>query len=75
MHAVNRTNPVLAGNYAPIEDATAAFWAAVHGVTSLLINEFWSPEMPAIALVRDAMTDQLTMPKRPAPRRTKGTSK
>ena len=59
---------------APIEDATAAFWAAVHGVTSLLISEFWSPETPAIALVRDAMIDQLTTPKRAAPRRTKGTS-
>jgi AcrR family transcriptional regulator len=58
----------------PVEDATAAFWASVHGVTSLLITEFWSPDNAAIALVRDAMIDQLTMPKRSAPRRTKGTS-
>jgi AcrR family transcriptional regulator len=59
---------------APLEEATAAFWAAVHGVTSLLINAFWSPESPAIALVRDAMINQLTTPKPSGPRRTKGTS-
>jgi len=59
---------------APLEDATAAFWASVHGVTSLLISEFWSPENPAIALVRDAMIDQLTIPRLARPRRTKGTS-
>jgi AcrR family transcriptional regulator len=59
---------------APIEDATAAFWASVHGVTSLLINDFWAPETPAIALVRDAMIAQLTTPRSVKPRRTKGTS-
>ena len=59
---------------APVEDATAAFWASVHGVTSLLITEFWSPENPAIALVRDAMIAQLTTPRPPGTRRTKGTS-
>ena len=61
---------------APVEDATAAFWAAVHGVTSLLISEFWSPETPAIALVRDAMIDQLTDRRSASAsrRRTKGTS-
>lgn len=53
---------------APLEEATAAFWAAVHGVTSLLISGFWQPGNPAIALVRDAMIAQLTAP-RPAPRR------
>lgn len=58
---------------APLEQATAAFWASVHGVTSLLITEFWSPENPAIALVRDAMVDQLTTPKPARTRRTKGT--
>lgn len=57
---------------APIEDATAAFWAAVHGVTSLLITGYWTPESPAIALVRDAMVDQLTRPKPSRTRRTKG---
>ncbi len=59
---------------APLEDATAAFWASVHGVTSLLISEFWSPDTPAIALVRDAMVTQLTTPRPARPRRTKGTS-
>ena len=58
---------------APIEEATAAFWASVHGVTSLVISEFWSPDNPAIALVRDAMVDQLTTPKPARARRTKGT--
>jgi AcrR family transcriptional regulator len=59
---------------APVEDATAAFWASVHGVTSLVISEFWSPDNPAIALVRDAMIAQLTIPGPAKPRRTKGTS-
>jgi len=59
---------------APLEDATAAFWAAVHGVTSLVISRFWSPDNAAIALVRDAMIDQLTTPKPSGARRTKGTS-
>ncbi len=56
----------------PLEDATAAFWAAVHGVTSLLISEYWTPDTPAIALVRDAMIDHLTTPKPSRARRTKG---
>jgi hypothetical protein len=59
---------------APLEEATAAFWAAVHGVTSLLISEFWTPETRAIALVRDAMIAQLATPRPAPPRRTKGTS-
>jgi len=44
----------------PLEDATAAFWSAVHGVTSLLIAGFWRPGAPAATLVRDAMINQLT---------------
>jgi AcrR family transcriptional regulator len=52
----------------PIDDATAAFWSAVHGVTSLLISGFWQADAPAIALVRDAMVAQLT---RAAPERTR----
>lgn len=44
----------------PLEAATAAFWASVHGVTSLLVAGFWKPESPAIALVRDAMIAELT---------------
>jgi AcrR family transcriptional regulator len=51
----------------PIDHATAAFWSAVHGVTSLLIAGFWEPDSPAIALVRDAMLAELT---RPRPRQT-----
>jgi AcrR family transcriptional regulator len=54
---------------APIEHATAAFWSAVHGVTSLLIAGFWKPDSPAIALVRDAILAELTRPRR---RRTTG---
>lgn len=46
----------------PIEDATAAFWASVHGVTSLVIAGFLSRKMPAIAMVRDAMIAELTRP-------------
>lgn len=46
---------------ASVEDASAAFWAAVHGVTSLLIAGFAPPLGPsATALVRDAMLAQLT---------------
>ena len=59
---------------APLEDATAAFWAAVHGVTSLLISDFWTPATPAIALVRDTMITQLTTPRATTHRRTKGHS-
>lgn len=56
---------------ARLEDATAAFWSAVHGVTSLLIAGFWSADAPAIALVRDSMIAALTRPAAPR-RRTKG---
>ena len=51
---------------ASLEDATAALWSGMHGATSLLIAGFWQPDSPAIALVRDALIDQLT---RPAQRR------
>jgi AcrR family transcriptional regulator len=61
----------------PVEDATAAFWAALHGVTSLLIADFWQPDHTAIRLVLDGMIAQLTWPARRrlsavsgAPRRT-----
>ncbi|MEW6269844.1 MAG: TetR/AcrR family transcriptional regulator [Thermodesulfobacteriota bacterium] len=47
---------------APFEQATAALWSSVHGVTSLVIAGFWPREAPAIALVRDAMIAQLTRP-------------
>lgn len=45
----------------PVGEVAAAFWAAVHGVTSLLIAGFEPPLGPAaVALVRDAMLAQLT---------------
>ena len=44
-----------------VEDATGAFWSAVHGVTSLLIAGFWKPGAPAVMLVREAMINQLTV--------------
>jgi len=49
----------------PVEDATAAFWAAFHGVTSLALRGALQSDSPAVALVREAMISQLT---RPAPR-------
>jgi AcrR family transcriptional regulator len=49
-----------------VEIATAAFWAAVHGVTSLLVTGGLHEAQPVVALVRDAMVDRYT---RPAPSR------
>jgi AcrR family transcriptional regulator len=46
----------------PVEDATAAFWAVLHGVTSLLIASYWKPDHAAIRLVLDGMIAQLTRP-------------
>jgi AcrR family transcriptional regulator len=56
---------------APVEDATAAFWSSVHGVTSLAIAGFLSPQAKAIALVRESMIAQLTRPAPPRRRRRK----
>lgn len=53
---------------APVETATAAVWAAMHGVTSLAIRGILKADSPAVALARDAMIDQLT---RPAPARSR----
>jgi AcrR family transcriptional regulator len=47
---------------APVEDAAAALWAAMHGATSLVTNNYFQPEHPAIALLRDATIAQLTQP-------------
>src|SRR5262245_60330788 len=44
----------------PIEEATAASWAAVHGVTSLAIRGALQPQSPAIAIVREALITKLT---------------
>lgn len=43
-----------------VEDATATFWAGVHGVTSLAIRGTLSPQSPALALMREAMISHLT---------------
>jgi hypothetical protein len=51
----------------PIEDATAAFWSSVHGVTSLVIAGLLSRRAAAIAIVRDAMAAEIT--RSAAPRR------
>jgi AcrR family transcriptional regulator len=58
----------------PVEEATAALWAAMHGVTSLLIVGHLEPDAPSIALVRDAMVAQLThrSAERPRGARSKG---
>jgi len=50
---------------APVDEATAALWSAMHGVTSLCIRGLWKPDAACVALARDAMIAQLT---RPAPR-------
>jgi AcrR family transcriptional regulator len=50
-----------AGRLGPdVEDATAACWAAVHGVTALVVAGFLTPDAPAVALTRDAIIRQLT---------------
>jgi AcrR family transcriptional regulator len=46
----------------PVRDAAPAFWAAVHGVTALVIAGFLRRTAPAVRQVRDAMITQLTMP-------------
>jgi hypothetical protein len=60
---------------APLEDATAAMWSSVHGVTSLVIAGFWPPDAPAIRLVREAMLAQLTRPRAARRRAVRGHSK
>lgn len=58
---------------APVDDATAAFWASVHGVTSLTIRGSFKPQSPAVALVREAMISQLTRGARERARRNERT--
>jgi len=53
----------------PVEDAAPAFWAAAHGVTTLVIAGFLGVGVPAVHHVRDALVTELT---RPAPRRARG---
>jgi len=66
----------------PVEAATAAFWAAVHGVTSLRVTGGIASEGRIAALVRDAMIERYTLPtagaqaKRSAPtERARGASR
>lgn len=47
---------------APLEEATAACWASVHGVTSLVIAGFLATDSPAIRLVREGVLEHLTRP-------------
>ena len=44
----------------PVEEAAPAFWAAVHGVTSLVIAGFVDRRAPAVRHVREAMVNALT---------------
>jgi len=44
----------------PVEDATAACWAALHGLTSLAIRGALQPESPAFVLVREAIIAHFT---------------
>lgn len=55
----------------PVEDATAASWASVHGVTSLVVGGFLTPDAPAVRLALDAVLQQLVT--QPAPRRRRRT--
>jgi AcrR family transcriptional regulator len=47
-----------------VDDAAAAFWATVHGVTSLLVSGFVARDAPMVTLVRESMIAQLTIPRR-----------
>jgi AcrR family transcriptional regulator len=44
----------------PVADAAPAFWAAVHGVTTLVIAGFLPRDAAAIGHVREAMIERLT---------------
>jgi len=55
-----------------VEDAAAACWAGVHGVTSLVVTGGLRPDAPAIRLVREALIDFVTVPKAARERRRKG---
>jgi AcrR family transcriptional regulator len=44
----------------PVEEATRACWCAAHGVTSLLVGNYFAVDDPAVALLRDGLIAQLT---------------
>ena len=53
----------------PVEDATAACWCAVHGITSLVVAGYVPRDAPAVALVREALLARCTIaPRRRSPR-------
>jgi len=52
-----------------VDEGAAAFWSAVHGVTSILIGGFLPASSPVPALVRDAMLAHFTRPARRRRRR------
>ena len=47
----------------PVDDATAAYWASLHGVTSLVIAGSLDPRGAAAGIVREAIIDALTLPR------------
>ena len=55
----------------PVEEAAPAFWAAVHGVTLLVIAGIFPASAPAVRHVRDALIAELTIPA-PRARATRG---
>jgi AcrR family transcriptional regulator len=59
----------------PVDEAAPAFWAAVHGVTSLVIAGFLAKHAPAVAHVRDAILRELTTPDGTAPPSRRGGSR
>jgi len=50
---------------ADVEVATRAAWCTLHGATSLIICGYFTPDDPAVALLRDAMIAQFTNPTPP----------
>jgi AcrR family transcriptional regulator len=52
----------------PVAEAAPAFWAAAHGVTTLIIAGFLAPDAAAVRHVREALVHTLTRPKARRPR-------
>jgi len=59
----------------PVTEAAPAVWAAVHGVTMLVIAGFFAATAPAVRHVRDALIAQLTIPAPRARVATRGGSR
>jgi len=56
----------------PVEDATAACWSAVHGVTSLVIAGFLTRDSPAVRIAREAIVARCTLPRPESRNRRRG---